>query len=381
MHIEFSAEERAFQAEMRRFLEDRLTPDLCRRPRDLDEEQEQGRAWHRITAAQGWAVPGWPTQYGGPGWSVGQRYIWAEEQARAGVPNPMPFGTNMVGPIIYTFGSQAQKDFYLPGIVSGDHRWCQGYSEPGAGSDLASLRTTAVRDGDHYVVNGQKTWTSLAQYADWGFFLVRTDPAAPRPQQGISVLLIDMKTPGITIRPIRMLDDIHHCCEVFLDTVRVPVDRRVGEENVGWTYGKVLLAHERSGMANIARSKARLEAATLKAATLPGVEGGALAQDSGFQRTRAELAIDLLALEMTELRVLAAERIGAAPGPESSLLKVKGTEMQQRVGELAAESFGEAMHGPGAHYVADYLFGRASSIYGGSNEFQRNIIAKQVLGL
>ena len=381
MHIGFSPTDLAFQTEVRKILAERLTPDLTCDPDDLAHAQAQSRAWHRITATLGWAAPSWPVPYGGPDWSATQRYIWREEQARAGAPNPMPFGTNMVGPILYTFGSKEQKARFLPGIVSGDQQWCQGYSEPGAGSDLAQLRTAAVRADDHYVVNGHKTWTSLAQFADWGFFLVRTDPQASRPQNGISVLLIDMKSPGVTVRPIQLIDGTPHVCDVFLDNVRVPLDNRVGEENAGWTYGKVLLAHERSGIANIAKSKARLENLLALASTLPGIEGRRLADDTGFRRKAAELWIDLTALESTELRVLAAEQAGDAPGPESSLLKIKGTEIQQRLGELGAECLGEDLAMEFNGLAPEYLFGRASSIYGGSNEIQRNIIAKQVLRL
>jgi alkylation response protein AidB-like acyl-CoA dehydrogenase len=308
----------------------------------------------------------------------------------------MPFGLAMVGPVIYTFGTPEQKAKFLPGILSGDDWWCQGYSEPGSGSDLASLRTSAVRDGDHYVVNGQKTWTTMAQHADWGFFLVRTDKDAKQ-QEGISFLLIDMKTPGITVRPIITLGGEHEVNEVWLENVRVPVGNRVYEENKGWTCAKFLLAHERTGIAGVASSKRGVE--RIKEIARSEQDGDRpLIANPFFKRKIAELQTDLTALEFTELRSLAGEAAGHGPGPESSLLKIKGSEIQQRITELALEAvghygapyfrgFGEGDNehpiGPDyAHRAAPtYFNARKTTIYGGSNEIQRNIIAKMVLGL
>ena len=304
----------------------------------------------------------------------------------------------MLAPVIYTFGTEEQKAKFLPDIRDGKIWWCQGYSEPGAGSDLASLKTRAERvteDGkEYYIVNGQKTWTTLGQHADWGFFLVRTDPDS-KPQAGISFLLIDMKTPGITVRPIITLEGDHEVNDVFLDNVKVPVENRVFHENQGWTCAKALLAHERSGIAGVARSKRGLERVREMASTELADAGGALLADPFFKRKVAELEIDLTALEFTELRTLAGESSGKGPGTESSILKIKGTEIQQRLQELALEAaghYGAPFLGEGGHNsgvgplhsidtAGDYFNGRKTSIYGGSNEIQRNIIAKMVLGL
>nr|RAV93307.1 pimeloyl-CoA dehydrogenase large subunit [Aerococcus mictus] len=341
-------------------------------------------------------VPHWPVQYGGTGWTLTPRYIWNEENARAETQPLLPFGLSMVGPVIFSYGNEEQKKRFLPGILSGDDWWCQGYSEPGAGSDLASLKTRAVRDGDHYIVNGHKIWTTLAQYADWMFCLVRTDPAA-KAQEGISFLLIDMKTPGITVRPIITMDGAHEVNEVFLEDVKVPVENRIGEENKGWTYAKFLLGNERSGIAGVSRSKKAIE--RLKTiATAELLDGSPLIKTDEFSRKIAEVEIDLTALEVTELRTLAAESRGKGPGPEASILKIKGTEIQQRITELTVEAVGNygmvqvptgEMAGndfvPGPEYgqgaAQNYFNMRKTSIYGGSNEIQHNIIAKMVLGL
>ena len=371
---------------------------------ELRVKQESGRelgredylAWHRILGARGWSGPAWPKEHGGPGWSPVQKFIFAEEIAAAGTVPILPFGIAMVAPVIMAFGTPEQKARFLPPILKGEAWWCQGYSEPGSGSDLASLSTKAVRDGDHYIVNGQKTWTTLAQHADWGFFLVRTDPAAKK-QAGISFLLIDMTSPGVTVRPIITLDGAHEVNEVWLEDVRVPVENRVYKENEGWTCAKFLLAHERTGIAGVARSKRGLEKLrTISADELQ--DGVPLSQDPFFARRVAELEIDLMALEYTELRSLSREGAGKGPGPESSLLKIKGTEIQQRATELVLEAAGQygAPHLDGdeagdnalpvgpkhSRGVADTYFNmRKASIYGGSNEIQRNIIAKAVLGL
>jgi alkylation response protein AidB-like acyl-CoA dehydrogenase len=397
MQLEFSPEELAFQQEVRTFIAENY-PEKLRSVQDEghDLSKEDFLSWHRILAKKGWIAPAWPVEYGGTGWTPTQRFIWSEELAHADCVGTMPFGLSMVGPVIYTFGTPDQKAKFLPGILSGDDWWCQGYSEPGAGSDLASLRTKAVRDGGHYVVNGQKTWTTMAQHADWGFFLVRTDPDAKQ-QEGISFLLIDMKSPGVTVRPIITLGGEHEVNEVWLEDVRVPVENRVYEENKGWTCAKFLLAHERTGIAAVARSKRGVE--KIKEIARTEMDGDKpLLANAFFKRKISELEIDLTALEFTELRSLAGVASGKGPGPESSLLKIKGSEIQQRITELALEAvghygapyfrgFGEGDNehpiGPDyAHRAAPTYFNtRKTTIYGGSNEIQRNIIAKMVLGI
>jgi len=396
MDLEFSPEEVAFRKEVRAFIDANYPAQVKGKGLREDLSKEDMRAWHKVLGKKGWSAPGWPVEYGGTGWTATQRYIWLEENARAETIPPLPFGVSMVGPVIYTFGTPEQKQRFLPGILSGEVWWCQGYSEPGAGSDLASLKTRAVREGDHYIVNGQKTWTTLGQYADWGFFLVRTDPNAKQ-QEGISFLLIDMKSPGVTVRPIKLLDGGYEVNDVFLENVKVPVDQRIHEENKGWTCAKFLLAHERAGIAGVARSKRNIEKLKAIAKQEIGDDGKPLLEDDEFQRKLAELEIGLSALEMTELRVLARESAGKGPGPESSLLKIRGTEIQQRLTELTLEAVGnyaqpylrdmpggnEYRVGPDyAHAAAPIYFNwRKASIYGGSNEIQRNIIAKMVLGL
>ena len=397
MDLEFSPAEIAFRDEVRAFIAESYPASLRGKQDEGDElTKEDFLSWHKVLAKKGWAAPAWPVEYGGTGWTTTQRYIWSEETARADCIRLLPFGLAMVGPVIYTFGTPEQKALFLPRILSGEDWWCQGYSEPGAGSDLASLRTKAVQDGDDYVVNGQKTWTTMAQHADWGFFLVRTDADA-KMQEGISFLLIDMKSPGITVRPIITLGGEHEVNEVFLDNVRVPVANRVYEENKGWTCAKFLLAHERVGIAGVASSKRGVE--KLKAVAATEMDGErSLLPNPFFRRKVAELEIDLAALEYTELRTLAGMAAGKGPGPESSVLKIKGSEIQQRLTELTLEMAG--------HYGAPYFRGfgagdnehpigpawanraapphfnaRKTTIYGGSNEIQRNVIAKMVLGL
>ena len=396
MDLTYTGDDLAFRDQVRAFLEAELPADLRHKVRNhLRLHKDDYVRWHRILARQGWAAPGWPREYGGPGWTPVQRHIFEEDCARAGTPPVLPFGVNMVAPVIMAFGSQAQKDYYLPRILSCEDWWCQGYSEPGAGSDLASLKTTAVRDGDHYVVNGQKTWTTLAQHADMIFCLVRTDPGV-RKQEGISFLLIDMHAPGVTVRPIIMLDEDHEVNEVFFDNVRVPVANLVGQENRGWTYAKYLLGHERTGIAAVGRSKREL--ARLKAlARRERKDGAPLLRDPLFAAKVADLEIELMALEMTVLRVLA--DASRAPGPEASVLKVRGTEIQQRLSELMVEAAGPLalpfdpayLEGETGHSVIDddfaapllphYFNYRKTSIYGGSNEIQRNIISQMILGL
>ncbi len=397
MNLDFSAEDLAFRDEVRSFLADSYPASLRGKQDEGDElSKEDFLSWHKVLAKKGWAAPAWPVEYGGTGWTSTQRYIWSEETARADCIRLMPFGLAMVGPVIYTFGTPEQKAQFLPRILSGEDWWCQGYSEPGAGSDLASLRTKAEVDGDDYVVNGQKTWTTMAQHADWGFFLVRTDPDA-KMQEGISFLLIDMKSPGITVRPIITLGGEHEVNEVWLDNVRVPIANRVYEENKGWTCAKFLLAHERVGIAGVASSKRGVE--KLKAVAATEMEGErSLLANPFFRRKVAELEIDLAALEYTELRTLAGMAAGKNPGPESSVLKIKGSEIQQRLTELTLEmaghygapyyrGFGEGdnEHPIGPEWAnraaPTYFNARKTTIYGGSNEIQRNVIAKMVLGL
>jgi len=393
--LSFSPEEEAFRAEVRAFIAE-SKPKL---PRALGAQEAVARTkddylvWHKLLYNRGWIAPHWPKQYGGTGWGVAQRYIFNEECGAAEMPAIVPFGLNMLGPVLIAFGSEAQKKTYLPRILSGEDWWCQGYSEPGSGSDLASLRMRAVRQGDHYIVDGQKTWTTLAQYADWIFCLVRTDPNA-KAQEGISFILIDMKSPGVTVKPIIVLDGAHEVNEVFFDAVKVPAENLVGEENKGWTYAKFLLVNERSGIAAVARSKQAI--ARLKEfARAEQVDGTPLIETDEFLRKVAELEIDLLALEYTELRTLAAESHGKPAGPESSILKIRGTEIQQRITELAEEAVGyyafpyERALGGNEKLGPDFALGsagryfnmRKASIYGGSNEIQHNIIAKAILGL
>jgi pimeloyl-CoA dehydrogenase large subunit len=353
--------------------------------------------WQRILNAKGWAVPHWPVEWGGTGWSSVKQYIFREEMQQTPAPEPLPFGVNMVGPVIATFGSQAQKRHYLPRIANIDDWWCQGFSEPGAGSDLASLKTSARRDGDSYVVNGQKTWTTLALYADWIFCLVRTDPAAKK-QEGISFLLIDMKTPGITVRPIQTIDGGHEVNEVFFDDVRVPAENLVGQENKGWDYAKFLLGNERTGIARVGISKARVRRLK-EIAALERVGDRPLLEDERFAMKIAAVEVELKALEMTQLRVLADERTrNGKPDPRSSILKIRGSEIQQTISELLMEAVGpyalpdqvpqddrwnEPPVGPdwAGPQAPHYFNFRKVSIYGGSNEIQKNIIVKAILGL
>jgi len=400
MNLDFTPQEQAFREEVRLFIAENYPAEL-RQAQDEHQElnKEQLLLWHKVLAKKGWVAPSWPVAYGGTGWTATQRYIWAQELANADALTLAPFGLVMLAPVLFAYGTEEQKKRFLPGIYSGDVWWCQGYSEPGAGSDLANLRVRAERitgdDGKaYYIVNGQKTWTTLAQMADWGFFLVRTDPDA-KPQAGISFLLIDMKTPGITVRRITTLEGGHEVNDVFLDDVKVPVENRVHEENAGWTCAKALLTHERTSIADVARSKRRLAKLRAMAAAERSDAGTPLLADPFFLRKLTELEIDLTALEFTELRTLAAEMSGQGPGPESSILKIKGTEIQQRLHELALEAVGHyaAPYLPDQSHNVDlapnhavglawnYFNGRKVSIFGGSNEIQRNIIAKVVLGL
>src|SRR5690554_327725 len=398
MNIHFTPEEQAFRQEVQAFLRSNLPEDLARKVRlgrRLAKSDHQ--RWQKILSEQGWYAVNWPVEHGSTGWSVVQKHIFDEECAAAGAPRIISFGVNMVAPVIIKFGTPAQKDYYLPRILSGEDWWCQGYSEPGAGSDLASLKTRAQREGDHYVVNGQKTWTTLGQHANRIFCLVRTDPGAKK-QEGISFLLIDMDTPGITVRPIITLDGEHEVNEVFFDNVRVPVENLVGEENRGWTCAKYLLTHERTGQAGIGLSKAALEQLK-RIAMAETVHGRPLIEDPMFRARIAEVEMRLMAVEMSTLRILAATRDGGVPGAESSLLKIQGSEIRQAITNLMRKALGpnalpflEQELEPdfdGDPLYQDYSAAPASqyfnmrklSIYGGSNEIQKNIIAKMVLEL
>ncbi|SFU84635.1 acyl-CoA dehydrogenase family protein [Pseudoduganella namucuonensis] len=396
MDLNYTSEDQAFRATVRAFLEANLPADLQRKVRKhLRLSREDLVRWHKIVAKQGWAAPAWPTEFGGPGWNATQRHIWEEECAIAGTPPILPFGINMVAPVIMAFGNAEQKAHYLPRILNCDDWWCQGYSEPGSGSDLASLKTTAERVGDHYIVNGQKTWTTLGQHADMIFCLVRTDGTV-RKQEGISFLLIDMKTPGITVRPIIMLDEDHEVNEVFFDNVKVPVANLIGKENKGWTYAKYLLGHERTGIAAVGRSKRELQFLK-KLATDQVKKGRPLLEDPLFAAKVATLEIELMALETTVLRTISQE--DQAPGPQASMLKVRGSEIQQTLTELMVEALGPnalpfdpdylegkteapvAGEGDAAPLAGYYFNFRKTSIYGGSNEIQKNIITQMILGL
>lgn len=396
MDLSYTAADLAFRDKVRAFLAANLPPDLQKKVRNhVRLTRNDYVRWHQIAARQGWSAPGWPVEHGGPGWTPTQRHIWEEECGRAGTPQILPFGVNMVAPVIMAFGSAAQKAHYLPRILNCEDWWCQGYSEPGAGSDLASLKTRAVRVNDVYIVNGQKTWTTLAQHADMMFCLVRTDPDV-RKQEGISFLLIDMTSPGITVRPILTLDEEHEVNEVFFENVRVPAINLVGQENKGWTYAKYLLGHERTGIAGVGRSKREL-AFLKKLATEHSKHGKPLLQDPLFATKVANVEIELMALETTVLRVIT--RQAHSPGPEASLLKIRGTEIQQWITELMIEVLGPNalpfdlayLDGDSEHAVtgddagaplgANYLNMRKTSIYGGSNEIQKNIIAQMILGL
>ena len=400
MHVTFTADELAFRDEVRDFFVTGIPQDI----HDMQEqkvplEPEDQIRFQKALFNKGWAAPNWPVEYGGTGWSLVQKYIFQAEMANANTPYFIPFGVGMVAPVIYSFGNDAQKQRFLPDILASDVWWCQGYSEPGSGSDLASLRTRADRDGDDYVVNGTKFWTTLGQFADWIFCLVRTSTDVARRQEGISFLLVDMQTPGITVKPIITIDGTHEVNEVHFEDVRVPFDNLIGEEGKGWTYGKVLLQHERTGTAGIARTQYRLN--KLRKQTQQSVRGATpLNEDRNFMRKIAAVEVELKALEYTELRTLAAVTSGKAPGAESSILKFVGTELQQAVDELYVEAAGyyalpyvpeqyvlgfadEDRIGEGVETDSSprYFNFRKASIYGGSNEIQKNIISKHVLGL
>ena len=398
MDLAFSAEELAFRDEVRSFLTANIPADTRRKVLEgLEVSKDDTLRWQQILHRKGWGGPNWPKEFGGTGWDPVRQFIFEEESAAAGAPRLLPFGLKMVGPVIMRFGNAAQHKRFLPRILSGEDWWAQGYSEPGSGSDLASLKTRAERKGGRYLVNGQKTWITLAQHANWIFCLVRTNPGV-KPQAGISFLLIDMKTKGVTVRPITLLDGSQEVNEVWFEDVEVPVENLVGEENGGWTYAKFLLGHERTNIAGIGASKREL-ARLKRIAAEERKNGRPLLSEPAFAAQVAQVEVDLMALEITNLRVLSAEAERRAPGPEASLLKIKGTEIQQAIAELmmhavgpyglpmrrearrdrfAGESVGPAYAAP---LAAAYLNLRKTSIYGGSNEIQKNIIAQTILGL
>ena len=402
MDLTFTPEEEAFRSEVRSFIKASLPPRLAEKVstgkhlRKADHEE-----WHAILHRRGWLASHWPEQYGGPGWNAVQKFIFEHECAIAHAPRIVPFGVNMLGPVLIKYGNDAQKRYWLPRILDGSDWWCQGYSEPGAGSDLAAVKTSAVRardgQGEHYVVNGQKTWTTLGQHANMIFCLVRTSTEA-RKQEGISFLLVDMKAPGVEVRPIITLDGGHEVNEVFFTDVRVPVENLVGEENKGWTCAKYLLTYERTNIAGVGFSVAALAKLKQVAATQKK-HGKPLDEDPAFAARMARVEIELENMKTTNLRVIAAVAGGGAPGAESSMLKIRGTEIRQEISSLTRRAMGvyaqpfveaaldEGFAGPpigpdeAAPVAAQYFNNRKLSIFGGSNEIQRNIISKMILGL
>ena len=392
MDLNYSAEEMVFRDEVQSWLKEKLPGDLREKVIDYQElTKDDLLSWQKITAQKGWGAPDWPEEWGGTNWTIVQRHIFEEECGYAGCPPRIPFGVSMCAPVLHKFATEEQKKRFLPGMYNGDVFWCQGYSEPGSGSDLASLKTSAVRDGDTYVVNGQKTWTTWAQHGDWIFCLVRTNPNLPKKQQGISFLLIDMKTPGITVRPLILMDGGHEVNEVFFDDVRVPVENLVHKEDDGWTVAKYLLGYERLGTGNTGASKR--EVLRLKElATRQLKKGKPLIEDVRFHDRLTRVEVELMALEITNLRFLDQMRGGRAPGAEVSLLKIRGTEIQQALTELMVEAVGPfaqpfrplestEFDEATANIAPRYCNYRKTSIYAGSNEIQRNIMAKASLGL
>ena len=390
MDIALSAEDLAFRDEVRNFLDTEFDAEM---QAHLKSRGSKGMVeWQQKLYAKGWVAVSWPVEHGGTGWSATQKYIWESERSLRGIPDVVPFGLVMVANVIMAFGSDEQKEYFLPRILKSEDWWCQGYSEPGSGSDLASLKTKAERDGDDYIINGAKSWTTYAQHADWIFCLVRTDNSGKK-QEGITFILVDMKSEGIKVNPIIGIDNEHNLNEVEFNNVRVPAKNVVGEVGKGWTVAKALLAHERTGIAGVADIKRNVR--LLREAAAAEVNGGErLLDDPGFQQRLADIEVELMALEYTELRTLAAMAAGGFPGPESSLLKIKGTELQQATQELRMEiaAYYQGVlptdmdpetlgHEFGSDARRAFMYGRAATIYGGSNEVQKNIISKYVLGL
>ncbi|MBE11665.1 MAG: pimeloyl-CoA dehydrogenase large subunit [Rhodospirillaceae bacterium] len=402
MDMTFSAEDEAFREEVRTFIAENLPLEIQEASRRSPSyvPKEYTKRWHKILFEKGWVAPSWPKEHGGCEWTPVQKHIYDEEYQNANAPRLSSFGITMIGPVLYTFGTKDQKQQHIPSILNGDIFWCQGYSEPGSGSDLASLQTRAELDesGDNYIVNGQKIWTSHAHHADWIFALVRTSSEGKK-QEGISFLLIDMSTPGLEVKPIISMDGGHYLNEVFFVDVKVPVHNRIGEEDMGWTYAKYLLGHERTGIAGVAKSKRKLK--NLKEiAGLEQLGDKAMIDDQDFKSRVASVGIKLQALEITNLRTLAAVNVGKSPGDASSILKIRGTEIEQELNELLIEAMGYYAHPyqPGRLFnqqtnmipvgpdhavglMEEHLLRRAASIYGGSNEIQKNIIAKAIMGL
>jgi len=399
MELKFTAEELAFKKEVAAFIQANYSDDDRKQyGLGMDYAKDVTVKWQRALAAKGWVAPGWPREWGGTQWTPTQSYIFEYECAMANTPEIFAAGLKMVAPVIIAYGNDEQKKRFLPEIYNSNIWWCQGYSEPGAGSDLASLQTKAVREGDHYIVNGSKIWTSTAHYADWIFCLVRTDPGADIKQKGISFLLIDMKTPGIRVEPIIGLDGRHQLNQTFFDDVKVPVTNLIGEENKGWTYAKVLLTHERTSIARVARSKYKIQRLK-EMASVAVSDGQPLIEDKSFKQKLNALEVDMLALEYSDLRILSDVKKGGAPAAESSILKIRGSELQQAIAELTLEVAGyysqpyvseEHVYGYEGERTGDSLYtatalwyfnSRPATVYGGSNEIQRNILAKAVLGL
>ncbi|MEP6964727.1 MAG: acyl-CoA dehydrogenase family protein [Polaromonas sp.] len=400
MDLAFTPEEQSFRKEIHDWVHANLPADISAKVHQaLRLSRDDMQRWAKILGKKGWLGHGWPKEFGGPGWNAVQKHLFEEECALAGAPRVLPFGPVMVAPVIMAFGNAEQQKRFLPGIASGEVWWSQGYSEPGSGSDLASLKCRAERQGDKFIVNGQKTWTTLGQYGEWIFCLVRTS-AEGKPQTGISFLLIDMKSPGVSVRPIRLLDGESEVNEVWFDNVEVPAENLIGEENKGWTYAKHLLSHERTNIADVNRSKRELERlkriAKAEGVYDPAVDGASAGR---FRDEIAKLEVDVVALEMLVLRVLSAEKSGKNSLDIAGLLKIRGSEIQQRYSELmmlAAGPFSlpfieEAMEAgwqgnfPGgvvanAPLASTYFNLRKTTIYGGSNEVQRNIVAQFVLG-
>lgn len=390
MDIALAAEDLAFRDEVCNFLDSEFDAGM---QAHLKSKGTTGMvAWQRKLHAKGWVAPNWPEEHGGTGWTATQKYIWESERSLRGIPDVVPFGLVMVANVIMGFGSDEQKEYFLPRILNSDDWWCQGYSEPGSGSDLASLKTKAERDGDDFIINGAKIWTTYAQHADWIFCLVRTDNSGKK-QEGITFILVDMKSEGIKVNPIVGIDNEHNLNEVEFNNVRVPAKNVVGEVGKGWTVAKALLAHERTGIAGVADIKRTMR--LIKEAAAKETNGGQrMLDDAGFQQRMADIEVELMALEFTELRTLATMAAGGFPGPESSLLKIKGTELQQATQELRMElaAYYQGVlptnmdpsvlgHEFGSDARRAFMYGRAATIYGGSNEVQKNIISKYVLGL
>ncbi|MBD5605465.1 MAG: acyl-CoA dehydrogenase family protein [Candidatus Eremiobacteraeota bacterium] len=380
MDLSFSPEDLRFREEIRAFVAAELPPAIKHKMQaGIELERDDYVAWQKILSARGWLAPNWPVEYGGTDWTIVQKHIFDEELAVGFAPRSLPFGVSMVAPVIINFGSEEQKQRYLPRILSSEDWWCQGYSEPGSGSDLASLSTRAERDGDSYVINGAKTWITLAQYANMIFVLARTDPTAKK-QKGISFILVDMTTPGVTVRPIETIDGGHEINEVIFENVRVPLENLVGTEGGGWTYAKFLLEHERNGTAGVAGSFQMLDRLK-EIASEQRYNGSTLMQSGDFAKRIAEVEVRLTALSFTQMRALAAESATKSPGLESSYIKITGTEIQQAITELMMEAGGYESFDDRSRTALLYFNFRKTSIYAGSNEIQRNILAKRMLGL